>query len=119
MERSSANSGSVTLNVSGENSKRRFAARIEAARAATCSAPRRVKSLSSWGDMENTTSRHRHAVARHRCTTARFAPRIASKVRSIMSGRAGVNTTMVTSSGILSCSISSRTNSNSAALAPG
>ena len=50
---------------------------------------------------------------------ARLAPRQASKVRSISSGRLCVSTWMVTSSGIIFCSISSRTKSKSVSDAAG
>ena len=50
---------------------------------------------------------------------ARLAPRQASKVRSISSGRLCVSTWMVTSSGIILCSISSRTKSKSVSDAAG
>ena len=50
---------------------------------------------------------------------ARFAPRQASKVRSIRSGRLCVSTWMVTSSGIIFFSMSSRTKSKSVSDAAG
>lgn len=118
-EMPSANSGSVTLNVSGEYWKRSPVPLAASALRATCPAESSaIRRTSSWV-IPNTTSRHRQAVAWHRCTIARSAPSMDSKVRSMSSGRAGVKTEIVTSSGMRSCSISVRTNENSASPAEG
>lgn len=115
---SSAKSGSVTLNVSGEYSNRTSPSARSASRTMR-SALCRASAITSDGVIRKTTSRHRQDVAWHRWTTARSAPRTASKVRSMSSGRAGVKTVTVTSSGIQLSATRWRTNSNSASLAEG
>ena len=85
----------------------------------TCRVPSTASALHSSRSMRNTTRRKIGAVALYMCTVARAAPRSDWTERSIRSSRAWVSTEILTSSGMRSSSISSRTKLKSAWLADG
>ena len=85
----------------------------------TCLVPSTASALVSSRLLRKTTLRNVGAVALYMCTVARRAPASDCTVRSIRSSRACVSTEILTSAGILSPSMSSRTKSKSVWLALG
>ena len=119
LQTSTAYSSSVPVYDSGEYWKRQSVSGYFSLNRATSSAPvSAILRIPARSDRK-TTRRCRIDVELYRCTIARGAPSQASNVRSISSGRAWVSTWIVTSSGMESLVMISRTKSKSVWLADG